>query len=123
MQRKRSIILCLLVSLTISHFLLAQERETIAERLGYSKNARLLIVHANDLGVTHSENNASISALEKGNINSAAIMVPCPCFRRLQVMPRNILRLTGPSSHYYFRMEILQMGRRSRFAVHTRAHQ
>ena len=78
MQNKHSIILCLLINLMISNFLLAQERKTIAERLGYAKDARLLIVHADDLGVTHSENSASISALEKGDINSAAIMVPCP---------------------------------------------
>ena len=53
---------------------------TIAERLGYPADTKLLILHADDLGVSHSENAASISALENGPLNSASIMVPCPWF-------------------------------------------
>ncbi len=54
--------------------------QNTAERLGYEKNAILLILHADDLGVSHSENSASINAYENGGINSASIMVPCPWF-------------------------------------------
>jgi chitin disaccharide deacetylase len=53
-------------------------QQTLQERLGYSKNAKLLIVHADDLGVAHSEDNASFIALETGSVSSASIMVPCP---------------------------------------------
>lgn len=61
--------------------LFAQQRiSTIAEQLGYSPDAKLLIIHADDLGVAHSKNSASISAWEKGGINSASIMVPTPWF-------------------------------------------
>ena len=59
---------------------IAHAQQSLQERLGYAKNAKLLIIHADDLGVAHSENEASFYALEKGSVNSASIMVPCPWF-------------------------------------------
>jgi predicted glycoside hydrolase/deacetylase ChbG (UPF0249 family) len=52
--------------------------KTLAERLGYPKDAKLLIVHADDLGMAHSINAASIKGLESGLVSSASIMIPCP---------------------------------------------
>jgi len=51
---------------------------TIAERLGYPRDSKLLIIHADDLAVAHSEDAASFDALDKGAATSASIMVPCP---------------------------------------------
>lgn len=69
---------CILLFATSTYYAPAQS--TLQERLGYSKSTKLLILHADDLGVSHSENVASIEVLEKGSVNSASIMVPCPWF-------------------------------------------
>src|SRR5215213_1015467 len=66
-----------LASLLIASTMSAQTR-TVAERLGHPRDAKLLILHADDLGVAHSENAASHDALLKGGINSASIMMPTP---------------------------------------------
>jgi predicted glycoside hydrolase/deacetylase ChbG (UPF0249 family) len=73
----RQIVHSILALLLVTSTLQAQTR-TIAERLGHPKNAKLLILHADDLGVAHSENAASFDALEKGAINSASVMMPTP---------------------------------------------
>ena len=54
------------------------QSKTIAERLGYPADAKLLIIHADDLGVSHSVDAASFDAIEKRAVTSASVMVPCP---------------------------------------------
>src|SRR5690349_16996095 len=73
----RPILHSLLAILLVTSTLSAQTR-TIAERLGHPRNAKLLILHADDLGVAHSENAASFDALDKGAINSGSVMMPTP---------------------------------------------
>jgi predicted glycoside hydrolase/deacetylase ChbG (UPF0249 family) len=69
----------LLITLTAVNLGFSQTKN-IAKKLGYPTDAKLLIIHADDLGVAHSENWASIKALEGSPVNSASIMVPCPWF-------------------------------------------
>lgn len=52
--------------------------KNVAERLGYPADSRLLIIHADDLAVAHSEDTASFDALDRGSVTSASIMIPCP---------------------------------------------
>jgi len=51
--------------------------EGLAEKLGYSKDDKLLIIHADDIGLSNSVNQASFKALKNGYVNSGSIMMPC----------------------------------------------
>jgi predicted glycoside hydrolase/deacetylase ChbG (UPF0249 family) len=58
----------------------AAEQRSLAERLGYKAEDKLLIVNGDDVGMCHSANLATIECLEKGLMRCATIMVPCPWF-------------------------------------------
>ena len=58
-----------------------KSQPTLAERLGYGPDARLLIVNCDDLGSSHSANVAIARAMDQGVATSATLMVPCPWAR------------------------------------------
>ncbi len=82
--------------------------KTVLERLGYPPDAKLLIVHADDLGMAHSINLASIKGLESGLVSSASIMIPCSWLPEIAAYARTHpeadlglhLTLTSEWSHY-----------------------
>ena len=68
--------------------LYAQSNLNLAEKLGYPKDTKLLIIHADDLGLSHSTDAAVISAFGKKGITSGSIMVPCPWFPEIAAFVR-----------------------------------
>ncbi|EDY84173.1 YdjC-like protein [Verrucomicrobiia bacterium DG1235] len=51
---------------------------TVQEQLGYPADAKLLIIHADDLGLAHSKNLATFHAMEEGVVTSASVMMTTP---------------------------------------------
>jgi predicted glycoside hydrolase/deacetylase ChbG (UPF0249 family) len=54
---------------------------TLAERLGYAPDTKLLIINCDDLGSSHAANVGVYEALRNGIGTSATLMVPCPWAR------------------------------------------
>jgi chitin disaccharide deacetylase len=78
----------LVVLLSITAGARAQGK-TVVERLGYPTDAKLLIVHADDLAVAHAVDAASFDALDKAGVTSASIMVPCPWLNEVAAYAKN----------------------------------
>lgn len=56
----------------------AQDDITYAEKLGYPKGSKVLILHVDDVGMSWDSNEGAINALEKGVATSLSVMMPCP---------------------------------------------
>jgi len=54
--------------------------QNTAELLGYDDQARLLIINADDFGMCHAENLATMNLLRSGGVTSTTVMTPCPWF-------------------------------------------
>lgn len=58
--------------------LLHAQDTTYAERLGYPKGARVLLIHVDDAGMSDESNQGAIVALTDGAATSVSVMMPCP---------------------------------------------
>ena len=65
--------LCVLVMVSLGAGGACAQSKTVAERLGYAADAKLLILHADDLAVAHSVNVASATTPEKWQLDSTAV--------------------------------------------------
>ncbi|WP_183558104.1 polysaccharide deacetylase family protein [Mucilaginibacter sp. SP1R1] len=55
----------------------AQSAKTYAERLGWPKGARVIILHVDDAGMSHESNEGVEQALGNGVATSTSVMMPC----------------------------------------------
>ena len=68
---------------------MASETKSTAERLGYAKDARVLILNADDFGMCHDQNEGVIRGLKEGVFTSSTILVTCPWFEEAAEFARN----------------------------------
>lgn len=54
---------------------------TLAERLGFTADDRVVIINCDDLGMCHAATEGTYEALRTGVATSASLMVPCPWAR------------------------------------------
>ncbi|HPA41308.1 MAG TPA: ChbG/HpnK family deacetylase, partial [Candidatus Hydrogenedentes bacterium] len=66
----------------------AQDKPSLVERLGFAKDARVLIINGDDFGMNHATNVGTLKALKAGGITSATIMAPCPWYLEAAKMAR-----------------------------------
>ena len=59
-------------------FSLQAQDSSYAEKLGFPKNARVIILHMDDAGMSYSSDRGIEKVFSKGIANSTSVMMPCP---------------------------------------------
>lgn len=66
------------VFLSLIYFPVAAQDTSYAQRLGFPKDARVIILHMDDAGMSLSSDNGIEEVFDKGVANSTSVMMPCP---------------------------------------------
>ena len=74
---KQKFFLLLLPSI-LGPFLIQAQNTTYAEKLGWAKDDKVIIMHVDDAGMSYDSNQGAIQSIENGIANSVSIMMPCP---------------------------------------------
>lgn len=72
---KQTLLLLFTCWIFIPNSIIAQ---TYAEKLGYPKGSKVIILHVDDAGMSKESNEGVFESIEKGVANSFSIMMPCP---------------------------------------------
>lgn len=67
-----------LVLLIVLIFQQLSQAQTYATRLGYPANAKVVILHVDDMGMSYDSNLGGIRSMEEGVANSVSVMMTCP---------------------------------------------
>ncbi len=73
---KKIILTTFLIS--ISCYTFSQQTKTYAEKLGWPKGAKVLILHVDDAGMSHDSDDGVEKATGEGVATSTSVMMPCP---------------------------------------------
>ena len=100
----------------ISHFIcflllfipLINFAQSLQEKLGYAAEDKLLIIHGDDVGVSHSQNLATFQAIQNGLVTSTSMMVPAAWSKEVAELAKRIknpdigihITLTNEWLHY-----------------------
>ncbi|UFH53245.1 polysaccharide deacetylase family protein [Spirosoma sp. KNUC1025] len=72
----KRLFICLFLALIGCSVTYAQT-ETYAEKLGFPKGKKVVILHVDDAGMSYDSNVGTMTAIDKGIANSTSVMMPC----------------------------------------------
>lgn len=69
--------ICFFLILLASGHAVPSNAQTYAEKLGFPKGKKVLILHVDDAGMSREANEGTILSMDEGMANSSSVMMPC----------------------------------------------